>query len=53
MRRLSRLDGWFVPASTLLDHLLATKGHHELTDDERSRLERGWLVHKLRVGGRS
>jgi hypothetical protein len=53
MRRLSHLDGWFVPASTLLDHLLATKGHHELTDDERSRLERGWLVHKLRVGGRS
>jgi hypothetical protein len=53
MRRLSSLNGWFVPATTLLDHLLATKGHHEITDAERARLERGWLAHKVRVGGRS
>jgi hypothetical protein len=53
MRRLSLLNGWFVPATTLLDHLLAADGHHEITDAERSRLERRWLVHKLRVGGTS
>jgi hypothetical protein len=49
MRRLSELDGWFVPASTLLDHLMSAIGHREITDAERSRLERNWLVHKLRV----
>jgi hypothetical protein len=53
MRRLSTMNGWFVPVTTLLDHLLQTKGHHEITDGERSRLERQWLVHKLRVGGSS
>ena len=53
MRRVSSLDGWFVPATTILDHLLAANGHHELTSAERDRLERRWLVHKLRVGGRS
>jgi hypothetical protein len=53
MRRLSSLNGWFVPATTLLDHLLAAKGHHEITDAERARLERRWLAHKVRVGGRS
>jgi hypothetical protein len=53
MRRLASLNGWFVPATTILDHLLTVNGHHELTDAERSRLERGWLIHKLRVGGRS
>ncbi|HEX7300623.1 MAG TPA: hypothetical protein VF257_16615 [Solirubrobacteraceae bacterium] len=53
MRRLSSLNGWFVPATTLLDHLLDTKGHHEITEAERSRLERRWLAHKVRVGGRT
>jgi hypothetical protein len=53
MRRLSSLDGWFVPVTTLLDHLLAAKGRHELTDAERCRLERRWLVHKMLVGGTS
>jgi hypothetical protein len=53
MRRLSALNGWFVPATELLDHLLTANGHHEITDAERSRLERRWLVHKLRVRGTS
>jgi hypothetical protein len=53
MRRLSSLNGWFVPVTTLLDHLLAANGHHEITDAERSRLERRWLVHKVRVAGTS
>jgi hypothetical protein len=50
MRRLSALNGWFVPASTLLDHLLSANGGRVITDAERSRLERQWLAHKLRVG---
>jgi hypothetical protein len=53
MRRLSALGGWFVPVTTLLDHLVAVKGHHDITDHERSRLERRWLVHKMLVGGTS
>jgi hypothetical protein len=53
MRRVSALGGWFVPASTLLDHLQAARGPHTVTDSERSRLERRWLAHKIRVRGTS
>ena len=53
MRRLAKRNGWFVPVRTLLDHLRERNGHHVITDAERARLERRWLVHKLRVGGRS
>jgi hypothetical protein len=51
MERLSRKGGWFVPVTTLLDHLERVQGRHELTDRERTRLERKWLWHKFRVGG--
>jgi hypothetical protein len=50
MRRLSERNGWFVPVTTLLDFLLETRGHHEITDRERGRLERRWLAHKVRIG---
>jgi hypothetical protein len=50
MQRLSRKNGWFVPVSTLLDHLLEKHGPHTLTDSERAALERRWMLHKLRVG---
>jgi hypothetical protein len=50
MRRLSERNGWYVPVTSMLDHLLAAKGNHQITDGERSRLERGWLAHKIRVG---
>lgn len=53
MERLARKNGWFVPVTTLLDHLLAVKGRHELADGERGRLERKWLLHKVRIGGTS
>jgi hypothetical protein len=48
MERLARRNGWFVPASTLLDHLRAQRGDHVLTDGERAALERRWLVQRLR-----
>jgi hypothetical protein len=50
MSRLARKNGWFVPVSRLLDHLLAVKGHHSLAAAERRRLERRWLLHKVAVG---
>lgn len=51
IRRLSRKNGWFVPVATLLDHIRQQRGDHVLTDSERSRMERRWLMHKVLVGG--
>jgi hypothetical protein len=51
VRRLSALNGWFVPVTTLLDHLRKQPGQHTLTDRERGRIERRWLAHKVRVRG--
>lgn len=53
MRRLSAKDGWFVPVATLLDFLLDANGRQVINAAERSTLERRWLAHKLRLGGRS
>lgn len=50
MIRLSKKNGWFVPASTLLDYLLSVKGHHVLTDKQRNYLERKWLIEKIFAG---
>jgi hypothetical protein len=50
MRRLARKNGWFVPAATLLDYLLKLRGRHELSSAERRRMERKWLLEKLRAG---
>jgi hypothetical protein len=47
MERLSRLNGWFVPVSTLLDHLRQTRGPHVISDRERRRLETRWLWEKV------
>jgi hypothetical protein len=53
MRRLTGLNGWFVPVSTLLDHIAAQRGPHILTSRERAVLEWRWLYAKLRQGGSS
>lgn len=50
MEKLSKKNGWFVPVSTLLDHLLEVKDHHNITEKERKRIERKWLLHKIKVG---
>jgi hypothetical protein len=50
MNRLRKKKGWFVPVSTLLDYLLQTRGHHDITDKERKRLERKWLLYKITIG---
>lgn len=54
MVRLSRLNGWFVPAHTLLDFIQRVRGSHVITPSERTDLERRWLWHKiLHTRGRS
>jgi hypothetical protein len=50
MGRLARMNGWFVPVTTLLDFILETRGPHLLTAQERRRLERRWLINKLKTG---
>ena len=50
MERLAKKGGWFAPASALLDHLLAVGGSREISDRQRARLERKWLLEKITVG---
>jgi hypothetical protein len=50
MTRLSRMNGWFVPVGTLLDHLRSIRGVHRLTDSERRAMEWRWLAAKVRHG---
>jgi hypothetical protein len=47
LERISKLNGWFVPLVTLLDHILVVRGHHVISGDERTKLERRWLTHKI------
>jgi hypothetical protein len=49
MERIARRNGWFVPVTTLLDHLSPNQPH-VLSDRERNSLERRWLLHKIRSG---
>lgn len=51
MRRLAEMNGWFVPVHALLDHIREQRGEHTLTDGERARLERRWLIHRIRTRG--
>jgi len=50
MESLSRRNGWFVPVSTLLDHILEQRGPVTLGPRQLASLERRWLVHKARYG---
>jgi hypothetical protein len=51
MTCLARRNGWYVPVSDLLDYLLEQHGQPSvLTAAQRRRLERRWLMHKLRYG---
>ena len=50
IKRLSEKNGWFVPVKKLLDHLLKVNGRHEITDVQRRRLERKWLLEKIFIG---
>lgn len=44
-------DGWFAPASDVLDVLRNHNGDHLLTDRQRSAMERRWIVDLVRSRG--
>jgi hypothetical protein len=51
IRRLAAKPGWFVPVSTLLDHLRAGPGGgRDIPSAELTRMERRWFMAKLRSG---
>jgi hypothetical protein len=52
VRRIARKNGWFVPVSTLLDHLRSLQGVTMLTAAQRRRLQWRWFAYKL-VAGRT
>jgi hypothetical protein len=47
MTRLSRKNGWFVPVSTLLDHLGSAHNGRDITGAQRRALESRWLWEKM------
>ena len=47
MVRLSRMNGWFVPVSAVLDHLGRQRVGRVITDSQRQSLEQRWLWEKL------
>jgi hypothetical protein len=50
MRRLAARKGWFVPVSTLLDHLAGAGGPAPIGRAQRNALERRWLRSKTVIG---
>jgi hypothetical protein len=50
MERLAAKDGWFVPVTTVLDHLRARRANLTLSGAQRRELEWRWLRHKVRGG---
>lgn len=50
MRRLSKLNGWFVPVSELLEFLLTNQARHTIPPRELVNMENRWIRYKMRVG---
>lgn len=48
--RLSKLNGWFVPVSELLEFLLASKTQRAIPASELTKMENRWIRYKMRVG---
>jgi hypothetical protein len=48
MERVARKNGWFAPVKTMLDLLRGRNPH--FTDRDRRRLERRWILDKIRFG---
>jgi len=51
MRRLASKNGWFVPVSTILDHIARQRGTVQLSGMARQRLEWRWAARKVVAGG--
>jgi hypothetical protein len=52
IRRIAGKRGWFVPVTTVLDHIRSQQGLTMLTAAQRRRLEWRWFAHKF-VAGRT
>ena len=50
MERIALKGGWFVPVSELLDYIIAQRGEHVISEEERVKLERKWLLDKIFLG---
>jgi hypothetical protein len=50
MRRLAQKNGWFVPVSTLLDHLRNHSPSPGIAPSHLANLETRWLLAKFRLG---
>ena len=52
IKNLSERDGWFVPATQILDHILLSKSNSNchIKNSERIKLEIKWLKHKMKIG---
>jgi hypothetical protein len=50
MHRLSRLNGWFVPVSELLEYLLTERSTNTIPRQELTSMETRWIRYKMRVG---
>jgi hypothetical protein len=53
MKDLAKMEGWFVPASEILDFIDSSNTSDEISFYSRFNLELKWLYHKIRVGGTS
>jgi hypothetical protein len=49
MERLSKKNGWFVPVAVLLDFLLTQNGSRNILPKERRRIERKFLVNRVKL----
>jgi len=50
MRRLAKMNGWFVPVARLLDHLQRGKENFDIPREELANMERRWFLSKLLKG---
>lgn len=53
MKNLAIRDGWFVPASDILDHIESFNRNSQISKLGRFRLEIKWIYHKIKVKGTS
>ena len=47
MQRLAKKNGWFVPVTTLLDHLRKSRTDHRIPAPELLSMEMEWLRHRI------
>ena len=51
MQRLAKKNGWFVPATTLLDHLRGSRSNNQIPAAELRSMEMAWLRTRIATPG--